>query len=151
MSLLRRKRRQNRLEIITKPATRETRFSLESVPVRGLRNIFGRKFAEQRKSNRPTPLDNLLNRRTLRLDINRDVRQIQELNRYNAIRARTAREFRKPLSTIMLDGTIRVDLPPEHPLCVARQVRRAVIFATDKAGKGGQRPREQEQIKLRCK
>lgn len=149
MSILRRKRLQNRVESITTPATRESRHSLESVSVRGLRNIFGRKFAEQRKSNRTIIEESYEIRPDISL--NRDIRQLQFIHEQNKIRQRVSRERRKPLSVIQLNGKIRVDLPPEHPICIRRKERRAIIFAYGKAGRSGQRPRQQEQIKLRCK
>ena len=150
MSLLRRKRRQNRIELRTIPAIREARPSLETPSVRDWRNIFGRKLAEQRKRNRSELLESLDNMETLRFDINRDVRQVQRIYEQNRIRARISRETRKPLNVIQLNGQIRVDLPPEHPLCISRQTRREVMFATGKSGRGGQRPRKQENIILRC-
>lgn len=149
MSFLRRKRIQNRMELRTIPATRESRNSLETVSVQGWRNIFGRKLAEQRKSNR-TIIEEPYEIRPS-LSLNRDVRQVEFINNQNKIRQRVSHEFRKPLSVIQLNGKIRVDLPPEHPICIQRQMRRAAIFATGKAGRSGQRPRQQEQIRLRCK
>lgn len=149
MSILRRKRIQKRMELTTIPATRESRHSLESVSVQGLRNIFGRRLAEQRKSNR-TVIEEPYEIRP-ELSMKRDIRQLQFIHEQNQIRQRTSKEFRKPLHVIQLNGKIRVDLPPEHPICIRRQERRAVMFATGKAGRKGQRPRQQEQIKLRCK
>lgn len=149
MSILRRKRLQNRMELKTIPATRESRYSLESVPVRGLRNIFGRKLAEQRKRNR-TIIEQPYEIRP-DISLNRDIRQLKFIHEQNKIRLRVSREHRKPLSVIQLNGKIRVDLPPEHPICIRRKERRAMMFVSGKAGRSGQRPRQQEQIKLRCK
>lgn len=149
MSVIRRKRLQNRMELKTIPATRESRYSLESVPVRGLRNIFGRKLAEQRKRNR-TIIEEPYEIRP-DISLNRDIRQLKFIHEQNKIRQRVSRDHRKPLSVIQLNGKIRVDLPPEHPICIRREERRAMMFASGKAGRSGQRPRQQEQIKLRCK
>lgn len=61
------------------------------------------------------------------------------------------RVIRKPIYNLQLDGTVRVDLPPEHPICRKREERRELMFATGKAGKGGQRPRrDNNDIKVRC-
>ena len=151
MSLLRRKRRQNRMELRTIPATREARSSLESDSARGWRNIFGRKFAEQRQRNRPIAvIDMPLDPFGPRYD--REVRQAVDFFNTQKIKERVSREFRKPLQTIKLNGQIRVDLPPEHPVCVAREIRREIMFANNKAGRGGQRPRVQNnELKLICK
>lgn len=44
-----------------------------------------------------------------------------------------------------------VDLPREHPLCQKRKERKEVMFATRKAGKGGQKPKKDPPITIRCK
>lgn len=147
MSLLRRKRRQNRIELRTIPATREARSSLATPTVQGWRNIFGRKLAEQRKSNRLEDLSLPNFQRLKRLDNLPQVRRFKEIMSQGPKPLR----IRKPVSTIQLNGVVRVDLPPEHPICIKREQRREMMFATGKAGKGGQRPRKQQNIQLRCK
>lgn len=157
MSLLRRKRRQNRLRQQLSPATRETRLSLEpSFPeVRGLRTNY-----VLNRNLRVSPKQERKRLRTLielphnpaRIDFNRDVRQLMAIHQYNKIRQKQSKFAVKPLQTIQLDKTIRVDLPPEHPICIERERRREVMFAKDKAGSSGQKPRrEDNNIKLRCK
>lgn len=153
MSLRRRKRRQNRLDINPHLATRLARPNLGRVlglglPVQRLRSL---KLFDPRHEERPRIVIEP-SRNELRLSDNRDVRQLVRLHDYDKIRAKTSREKRKPLTTIQLDGNIRVDLPPDHPICVARSQRKEILFAENKAGKGGQRPRRQNNnIKLRCK
>ena len=151
MSLLRRKRRQNRLLSQYNPATREARSSLESSQVRGLRNFIGRKVFNQREKKRPIAVINLpLD--PLGPEFERELRQARDVLQQTKIRQRVGKETRKPLETILLNREIRVDLPPEHPICVQREIRREVMFATRRAGKGGQRPRARNNnITLRCK
>lgn len=61
------------------------------------------------------------------------------------------RVIRKPIYNLQLDGTVKVDLPPEHPICINREKRREVMFATGKTGKSGQKPRrDNNDIKVRC-
>lgn len=61
------------------------------------------------------------------------------------------RIIRKPVYNLQLDGSVKVDLPPEHPICRKREERRQIMFATGKAGKGGQKPRQNNNdIKIRC-
>lgn len=152
MSLLRRKRRQNRMELRTIPATREARSSLETTTAQGWRNIFGRKLAEQRKSNRLEPISVLeIRHERVGPRFDREVKQAADFFRTQRIKERVSREFRKPLQTIQLNGKIKIDLPPEHPICVQREIRREMMFALGQAGKGGQKPRKQENITLRCK
>lgn len=43
------------------------------------------------------------------------------------------------------------DLPKEHPICKKRQERKEVMFATGKAGKGGQKPMKKPLLNIRCK
>lgn len=160
MSFLHRKRIQNHAESRTASAIREVRPSLEatvpdfytrSVRLRDLRNrAIARKFAEQRKSNR-TIIEEPYEIRP-ELSLNRDIRQLQMIHEDNKVRSRVSVEHRKPLSIIQLNGQVRVDLPPEHPICRERSERRAMMFAIGKAGKTGQRPRrDNNNIKLRCK
>lgn len=155
MSLLRRKRRQNRLRPELSPATRETRFSLAPVsPVRGLRFEYnenrGLRLSAQRERKRPRTIIELPDN-PARIDFNRDVRQAVVIHEYNKIRQAQSKNARKPLYMIQPDRTIKVDLPPEHPICIRREERRAVMFAQGKAGKGGQRPRrDNNDIKVRC-
>lgn len=151
MSFLRRKRIQNHAESITASAIREVRPSLGAEQLRDLRNrAIVRKFVEQRKNNR-TIIEDPYEIRP-ELSLNRDIRQVQMIHEDNKVRSRVSVEHRKPLSIIQLNGQVRVDLPPEHPICRERSERRAMMFATGKAGKGGQRPRrDTNNIKLRCK
>lgn len=61
------------------------------------------------------------------------------------------RIIRKPVYNLQMDGSVKVDLPPEHPICRKREERRQIMFATGKAGKGGQKPRQNNNdIKIRC-
>lgn len=86
-----------------------------------------------------------------RLDFNRELKQALAIQEYNKIRQRQFKYARKPLYTIQPNQSIRVDLPPEHPICIKREERRMVMFATGKAGKGGQNPRQNNNdIKIRC-
>lgn len=43
------------------------------------------------------------------------------------------------------------DLPKEHPICQKRKERKEVMFATGKAGKGGQKPLRKPILNIRCK
>lgn len=164
MSRLSRLRRRNRLERQSL-ATREPSGSLG---LRGLRfsnlrlsHLRERKRFEKITNFFPDPkedfVDTLVNRynRNNNLDIlglARDVKNTQDVLEQRKIRARVSREKRKPLNVIQLNGKVRVDLPPEHPICVARHERREVLFALGKSGKGGQRPRRNDNnITLRCK
>lgn len=150
------------------PATRESRNSLESfsfpeIPeIRGLRTkpferIFRLSPQRERKKMR-----NIIELpyNPARLDLNREVKQalaIQGhkqlgLKGYNDIRKAQFKNAVKPLYTIRPDMSIKVDLPPEHPICIQREQRRELLFAFNKAGKGGQRPRRLDNnITLRCK
>lgn len=152
MSLLRRKRRQNRLNKTISPATRETRFSLESVSsVRGLRNQRSLKLGQQREDKRlHTIIESPFNPFTL--DFNREVKQAEAIHKYDERRLKDSKFAFKPLTSIKLDGTVVADLPPEHPICIQRKVRREMLFALGKVGKGGQRQRRvNNNIQLRCK
>lgn len=155
MSLLHRKRRQNRLERLASPATRKATTFLD-FQSRGLRteihSIRNLRLSPQRERKRFRTIIELPYN-PARLDFNREVKQAQAIHEYDKRRVQDYNsKTMKPLSTIKLDGSIKVDLPPEHPICVQRKVRRELLFATDKAGKGGQRMRrEDNNIQLRCK
>lgn len=164
MSRLSRLRRRNRLE----RQSRATRELSSSLGLRGLRfSNLGLSHLRERKrfekitnffpDSKEDFVDSLVERynRNNRLDIlglARDVKNTQDFLEQAKIRARVSREKRKSLNTIQLNGKIRVDLPPEHPICIARHERREVLFALGKGGKGGQRPRRKDNnIKVRCK
>lgn len=152
MSRLRRIRRKNRVTALMTPATREVRPSLVNSQVRGLR-LFSRnlKLGRNREDKRlriVVPDKN----NELRLDLNRDIKHLKFIHDYNKVRSQYSKQAVKPVATIQPDMSVKVDLPPEHPICVKRQERRELLFATGRAGKGGQRPRRQNNdIKLRCK
>lgn len=162
MSRLSRLRRRIRLEKQSL-ATRERSLSLEFRGLRfsnlGLSHLRERKRFEKRINffEKPDKVEQVIDRynRNNKLDIlglARDVRNLQDIREQDKLRARFSRETRKPLNTIQLNGKIRVDLPPEHPICIARHERREVLFAQGKTGKGGQRPRRKDNnIKIRCK
>lgn len=168
MSLLRRKRRQNRLNEQLSPATRDARTSLEfefpEFPTtRGLRTyrMFpGLRHLLQRKTKSPDVIvgnsPKITERELKRFE--RNVLYDEYRKRYLDVMSNklSPRVYRKPLNQISLknyvDKTVTVDLPPEHPICRQREERREILFATGKTGKGGQKPRQQDNnIKLRCK
>ncbi len=150
MSRLRRIRRKNRVNTLMTPATRELRHSLDTSQVRGLRLLNRNlKLGRNREDKR---LRIELPNNELRLDFNRDIKHLKFIHDYNKVRSQYSRQAVKPVATIQPDMSVKVDLPPEHPICVKRQERRELLFATGRAGKGGQRPRRQNNdIKLRCK
>ena len=150
MSRLRRIRRKNRVNTLMTPATRELRYSLDTSQVRGLRLLNRNlKLGRNREDKR---LRIELPNNELRLDFNRDIKHLKFIHDYNKVRSQYSRQAVKPVATIQPDMSVKVDLPPEHPICVKRQERRELLFATGRAGKGGQRPRRQNNdIKLRCK
>lgn len=43
------------------------------------------------------------------------------------------------------------DLPKDHPICKRRKERKEVMFATRKAGRGGQKSLKLPRINIRCK
>lgn len=160
MSRLSRLRRRNRLERQSL-ATREPSGSLG---LRGLRfsNLRLSHLRERKRFEKLNVYENIdpLSRYNRENKVNnldilglaRDVKNTQDVLEQQKIRARVSREKRKPLNVIQLNGKVRVDLPPEHPICVARHERREVLFALGKSGKGGQRPRRNDNnITLRCK
>lgn len=143
MSLRQRKRRQNRVEKRQPPATRLTRFNLET-PSRGLRNIdLVRRPATPRTT---TVIQNEFN--PFYAALNRDVRHYLDVKKREKMAQREP--VKKALHTLALDGKIITDLPRNHPICVLRRERRELMFATGKAGKGGQRPRRSSGQILRC-
>ena len=157
MSLLRRKRRQNRLRQELSPATRTTRFVLvPQVRERGLRNILtGRRLVRFGEHKRPDlivgdfkkPTDYEIRRFERNKIIDEYRRRYQQVMS-NQLKPRIVR---KPIYNLQMDGTVKVDLPPEHPICIKREERRMILFATGKAGKGGQQPRQNNNdIKIRC-
>ena len=141
MSLRRRKRRQNRIAKMQVPATRVARSTLAPIRSRGLRNIL-RSF-ESRDEIRPT--------RTVMTAPAERRRLVPASLRRAARRANKAVLDNNHLGLISGPqlGKIVVDLPRQHPVCVARRERRQVMFARRKAGKGGQRPRRPSVI-IRC-
>lgn len=141
MSLIRRKRRQNRIAKMQVPATRTARSVLAPVRSRGLRNMF-RSF-ERRDKIRTT--------RTVLAAPAERRRLVPASLRRAARRANKAVLDNNHLGLISGPefGKIVVDLPRQHPVCVARRERREVMFAKRKAGKGGQRPRRPGVI-IRC-
>lgn len=141
MSLRRRKRRQNRIAKMQVPATRTARSVLAPVRSRGLRNML-RSF-ERRDVIRPT--------RTVWAAPAERRRLVPASLRRAANRANKAVLDNNHLGLISGPqlGKIVVDLPRQHPVCVARRERREVMFAKRKAGKGGQRPRKPSVI-IRC-
>lgn len=141
MSLRRRKRRQNRIARQQVPATRTARPVLAPVRSRGLRNIL-RSF-DSRDDIRPTrtvwaaPAERRrLVPASLRRAANRANKVVLDNNHLGLISGPVL-------------GKIVVDLPRQHPVCVARRVRKQVMFAKRKAGKGGQKPRRPTVI-IRC-
>lgn len=79
------------------------------------------------------------------LKTNRQINNVAKFNELNA--ANGTKATLDPVS-----HKIVVDLPPEHKICRERQARREIMFAQDKAGKGGQKPRRKDNnIELRCK
>lgn len=141
MSLRRRKRRQNRIAKMQVPATRTARSVLAPVRSRGLRNML-RSF-ERRDVIRTT--------RTVWAAPAERRRLVPASLRRAANRANKAVLDNNNLGLISGPqlGKIVVDLPRQHPVCVARRERREVMFANRKAGKGGQRPRKPGVI-IRC-
>lgn len=141
MSLRRRKRRQNRIAKMQVPATRTARTVLAPVRSRGLRNIL-RSF-ESRDEIRPT--------RTVMAAPAERRRLVSASLRRAANRANKAVLDNNNLGLISGPklGKIVVDLPRQHPVCVARRERRQVMFAKRKAGKVGQKPRMPTVI-IRC-
>lgn len=135
MSLRNRKRRQNRAEKKLAPATRLTRFNLET-PSRGLRN--------------PEPV----RRRDITLPTTGVTpgfvdRQRRVAYAQHELRQRTQDMLNNRLHPQPEPAKIEVDLPRQHPICVQRRERRELLFATGRAGKGGQRPRKRDTI-IRC-
>lgn len=153
MSRLRRIRRKNRVTALLTPATREVRPSLDNSQVRGLRLLHRRNLKLDR--NREVKRLHIVipdKKNELRLDLNRDIRHMKFIHDYKKVRSQYSKQAVKPIATIQPDMSVKVDLPPEHPICVQRQERRELLFATGRAGKGGQRPRRKNNdIKLRCK
>ena len=145
MSLRRRIRRQNRALLTNAPATRPTRLGLDVLRRRGLRNFH--------LFRRPaTPRTNMVIQREFKpfyMGFNRDVRHLEFIREQRKLMSKEPL-IKKPLSTVTLDGTIITDLPRNHPICIARAERRELMFATGKAGKGGQRPRRRLKEILRC-
>lgn len=145
MSLIRRRRRlQRRVLLQNTPDTRATRFAPGDVNPRGWR-------FQNRFQSPATPRTNLVINRELNpfyVGFNRDLKQVQLSRRLDKVRL--SEPVKKPLTTIRLDGKIITDLPSNHPVCVSRRNRRAVLFATGKSGKSGQRPRRHSGEILRC-
>lgn len=154
MSRLHRIRRQNRTRLTNVvPATRDLRQSLDFVENRRLRNLPDLRLTNQRERKRLRTVIDVPDN-VLRLDRQRELRQAQDINRYNQIRQAQAKFARKPLFKINLDRSLTVDLPPEHPICIRREQRRQMMFVEGKAGKGGRKnrpPRDTNLIKVRCK
>lgn len=139
------------------PETREMRFSLEPFPslvsakdtVRGSRitydvnrNLRILRRAEQKRLRRLRRSWNpFLN---VELKTNRQLKNVSVFNkRVEQHGAKATMDFKT--------HQITVDLPAEHKICKERQARREIMFATDKAGQGGQKPRRKDSnIELRC-
>lgn len=149
MSLLRRRRRQNRIAQQAIPATRETRISLEPFelsPVRGLRinkeidrSLRVLRRAEQKRLRKLRWTINPLNRANLKT--NRVVKNVAKFNQ--------SQEHSK--ATIdWKTGDITVDLPANHKICRQRQERREVLFAKGGTGSGQKPRRKDNNIKIRC-
>lgn len=135
----------------TIPETRETRISLEPFELSSVRG-----FRINREINR--------NLRVLRNSEQKRLRKLKwTLNPFNRAVLKTNR-LAKNVARFNINqehafanidwstGKITVDLPADHKICKERQARREIIFAIDKAGKGGQKPRRKDNnIELRCK
>lgn len=142
MSLRRRKRRQNRIANKQVPATRTARSVLAPLRSRGLRNIL-RSF-ESRDEIRPT-------RTVMAAPVERRRLVPASLKRASNRASKAVLSDRNNIGLISgrVLGKIVVDLPRQHPVCVARRERREVMFAKRKAGRAGQRPRKPSVI-IRC-
>ena len=126
MSRLSRLRRRIRLEkqsLATRARSRALEFRGLRLSNLGLSNLQKRKRFEKRINffEKPDKVEQVIDRynRNNKLDIlglARDVRNLQDIREQDKLRARFSKETRKPLNTIQLNGKIRVDLPPEHPI-----------------------------------
>lgn len=144
MSLLRRKRRQNRNYAIEFPATRNARSFL--VPrERGLRKPLANTLLRLRNIEPKSNVETIQPAERLRLNTRKQ--RLRSVNRANQLVADT---HKTGLISIGDYGKIQVDLPSNHPVCVKRRERREIIFAKNKAGKGGQKKPKKPELTIRC-
>ncbi len=143
-SRLRRKIRQQRANLQQAPATRVRTLTLDVLrDARRLRN---------------EPLDRLLEQRQQQArEWNQTVIKLRRQARQGVPRSAVRRANRLVINNNNIGltigpklGTMQVDLPHEHPICVQRRERRALMFATGKSGKGGQKTPRQPKLLVRC-
>lgn len=149
MSLLRRKRRQNRVNAIVTPATRTTRLVLAPSLERGLRlrpvqSILKLRDKIRTERIEPRPITVRLRRNILPYGY----RRLPTIRRADRL---VVQDNKIGLISVGDYGKLQVDLPHDHPVCRERRERREVMFATHKAGKGGQKKPRQPELIVRCK
>lgn len=86
----------------------------------------------------------------------KDVRNLELLHRRNILNRILRRNSDTKLKTLDKIRYVNLremtyDLPKEHPICQKRKERKEVMFATGKAGKGGQKPMKKPLLNIRCK
>lgn len=148
MSNRRRRRRllqrENRLNHTTNPATRTVRPVLARELERGLRSrpvqsILRLRDKQEAKRIEPRPVV-IDNRRVYR----RQSLPVRKINRL------AVQQNKIGLISVGKYGKLQLDLPYDHPICRLRRERRELMFATHKAGKGGQKRPKQPVINIRC-
>lgn len=134
-----------RKQIETLPENRDMRLSLDSA----FRNMPNRGFRLNSFDNRTVDILDNSRKETVRNVGSRNYRSPSQLER-------SLRREPEKLNTLeklkyFNARDLSYDLPNKHPICQRRQERREIMFATGKAGKGGQKPLKLPRINIRCK
>lgn len=143
MSLRNRKRREKRIlnsEFIAETAPRGLRHPLPPTQEVRVRHDFQSKPTDRRFRNER------------RIDVGKAMQDLRRLHIQTDLRSNNIDPSgnRYHYERIKIGRDEQVNLPREHPICREREERREVLFAKNKAGKGGQRPPRMPKLLIKC-